>query len=258
MKYVIFSDVHGNQYALRQMIQDTQQIADGYLYLGDTSGYYYGQKECKKLLQSLPNAVLLKGNHDCNYVKSRGDEGLKQEYAAQYGNSYLCNQGTDYSRWLEGLDVQANLELGGIKIGMFHGSLQDAENGRCYPDSGLDMLQYASYDVVLQGHTHYRMARMVGDTLGLMEHLETGKSYRAPHPYGCTLVVNPGSLGQPRDGKGFSYCIFDFKKLKFSFHTVQFDKEALIREIREQNETEKNERYLISVLERDEKKGKDI
>lgn len=228
MKYVIFSDVHGNQYALRRMIADSVQNVQGYLYLGDTSGYYYGQKECMELLQSLPNGVLLRGNHDCNYQNSRGDGKLRRAYADKYGSSYLLEQGEEYLQWLSELKPQAELTIDGVRVGLFHGSPQDAENGRIYPDSPLPQEVYTPYDVVFQGHTHYRMIRQAGGT----------------------MVLNPGSLGQPRDGRGFSYCIFDFKTKTYEFDTVQFDKEALTAQIEEQEKTVKNKAYLISVLTR--------
>lgn len=250
MKYAVFSDVHGNQYALRRMIQDTAQEAQGYFYLGDTCGYYYGQRECMKLLRSLPNAILLKGNHDADYLSSRMDEKTKQELAAKYGSSYLEEQNEAYLQWLTGLKEQAEVEINGIKIGMFHGSVQNAQNGRCYPDTPIDAGEYASYDIVFQGHTHYRMARMAGDTLHLFEGISSDRTYRAPRPCGLTLVLNPGSLGQPRDGQGFSYCMFDFKRLEFEFRTVEFDKKELFREIEAHKETEKNAAYLTSVLTR--------
>lgn len=230
MKYVIFSDVHGNQYALRQMIQDTQNRVQGYWYLGDTSGYYYGQKECMELLQSLPEAVLLKGNHDSNYVNSRFHKQQQAEYAEQYGNSYLTEQGEQYSQWLKGLSFWQRLYLEGVRVGMYHGSVADAENGRIYPDTAMDEQTYADYDIVLQGHTHYRMARRVGKT----------------------LVLNPGSLGQPRDGKGFSYCVLELPTREYKFCTVQFEKKALLEEIIRHGETEKNAAYLTLVLTRGE------
>ena len=51
---------------------------------------------------------------------------------------------------------------------------------------------------MLLGHTHYRLTRS----------------------YGKSLVINPGSLGQPRDGNGFSYVILDLYNKSYEFKTV--------------------------------------
>lgn len=50
--------------------------------------------------------------------------------------------------------------------------------------------------------------------------------------FGETTVLNPGSLGQQRDGKGCSYLIFDSVKEEFEFKSVDFDREKLVRDIR--------------------------
>jgi predicted phosphodiesterase len=65
MRICLFSDIHGNGPAVRAahpMIMSEK--ADVHVFLGDLCGYYFDQNEIFILLQSIPNLVALKGNHD--------------------------------------------------------------------------------------------------------------------------------------------------------------------------------------------------
>jgi len=69
MKIVAFSDIHGNLPALEKLLKTEQ--ADLYISLGDVVNYGPWQNECVDLLESLPNKILLRGNHEECYI--RGD-----------------------------------------------------------------------------------------------------------------------------------------------------------------------------------------
>ena len=47
MILIVFSDIHGNVYALEKALKVMEQYnADEYIFLGDMAGYYYHQNEC--------------------------------------------------------------------------------------------------------------------------------------------------------------------------------------------------------------------
>ena len=116
--------------------------------------------------------------------------------------------------------------MDGERILIVHGSERSPLCGRWYPDSDID-IDSTKYDVIFCGHTHYSMVRRQGDT----------------------QIINPGSLGQPRDGKGFAYGVFDTKTRSWEAHTVKPDMDFLLRQI-EENDHENP--YLKSVLLRGE------
>ena len=61
-------------------------------------------------------------------------------------------------------------------------------------------------------------------------------------------LINPGSIGQHRDGGKPSYVVIDTNKNTEAFYEIDYDKESLIREIYNNNETLT---YLIEILNRE-------
>lgn len=232
MRYVVFSDVHGNAYALKKMLNDlkSQSNIDGYIFCGDIAGYYYGQIQVIDVFKKLNNLIIVKGNHDCMLEKAIRDRNCLNELASKYGNSYLKleNLSQDYLDYLKKTPDHKNIIIDNKRIGIFHGIPNNRLNGRYYPDTALDMAQFMEFDVVFLGHTHYRMEKKIGRT----------------------RIINPGSLGQPRDGKGCSYCIFDFNAMNCDFKTIDFEYNELIAEIEMNEDADFIKEYLTDILYR--------
>ncbi len=229
MKYIVFSDIHGNIMALNKMVAQTKgQNIDGYIFCGDIFGYFNHPKEVICELNGMSNLYAVKGNHDNNYLFSSDDIVKKLEFAEKYGVSYFSNLSEDEKRFLYDLPEVLKLNLDGRQVAVTHGGLNDHFCGRVYPDTFIDERElYFEYDIVILGHTHYQMVRYVGNT----------------------IVLNPGSLGQPRDYKGFSYCILDTETLNCTFHTVTLDKKALLADLIEKEKNMKIVNYIRKKME---------
>lgn len=231
MKYVIFSDIHGNDFALKQMLLDLEkEDINGYIYCGDIAGYYYDQERVVSRLKSLENLLIVKGNHDISYRLAYENEDEKKYYSEKYGNSYNMDIKSDVIDFINTLPIKIITKIKGYKIGIFHGSPNDAINGRIYPDFEHYNDIFKGYDICFLGNTHYRLLKNIQGS----------------------IVINPGSLGQPRDGKGFSYCIFDFETLDCDFRTIEFNKDDLKKKIYNFESDIRHRNYLISVLDRRE------
>lgn len=217
MKYVIFSDIHGNIIALDKMFAQLKgKNIDGYIFCGDIFGYFSHPKEVIQRLRKISGLNAVKGNHDNNYLLSLYDTVQKLEFAKKYGVSYFLNLSETEKKFICNLPDILKFDIDGLKIAVVHGSLDDHFNGRIYPDTTInDGALYSKYDIVILGHTHYQMMRYIGDT----------------------IILNPGSLGQPRDYRGFSYCILDTEAIQCTFYTVALDVEALLLDLinREKN-----------------------
>jgi len=236
MRYVVFSDVHGNVYALEKMLHDLRESTiDGFIYCGDIAGYYYKQEQVIDLIKQLKNLHIVMGNHDRMLVESYRDRYKLAELATKYGNSYLRDISQKYLGYLSNLPEHDQFVINNKRIDVLHGTPQDRLEGRYYPDGELDAEQFEGSDVVFLGHTHYRMKKTIRNT----------------------MIINPGSLGQPRDGKGFSYCIFDFETMICEFKTVDFDMEQLILQIKIKETNDTRKKYLINVLYRQERSYED-
>ena len=114
----------------------------------------------------------------------------------------------------------------GKKILIVHGSAAQHLEGRVYADTEVETSEFARYDLVFSGHTHYRMKRKIGHT----------------------ILLNPGSLGQPRDDQGYSYCLIDMKKEEFLFRNVCVDQEQLLHQLRLFEEDKRLLAYLKSKM----------
>lgn len=231
MILVIFSDIHGNIYALEEFISKTKGIYYDYLvYCGDIFGYYYNQKDVIEKLCQMDKLIWLKGNHDEYFLRLYQEiETDTEEYIKKYGHSYE-NLRQRFSReemdTIKKLDSKFVLKTNKGDIGIFHGTPENSLEGRLYPnDSILDSKLYDEFDIVILGHTHHRMIRREKDT----------------------LIVNSGSLGQPRDGSGYGYAILDTDAKQVKFENIFFDEQLLYKQI---DQYDRNLTKLKEVLER--------
>ena len=113
------------------------------------------------------------------------------------------------------------------RIFITHGALENYLEGRIYPDTSINESLYQQYDIIILGHTHYRMFRKVGKT----------------------ILLNPGSLGQPRDCKGFSYCILDIELETCIYKSVKIDQIRLLNEMIINKEKKLLIEYIKSKME---------
>jgi putative phosphoesterase len=215
VKLALFSDIHGNYYALQAFIKlfPLYEI-DEIIFCGDIFGYYYDQNDCIELLLQQENLIWLCGNHDF-YLCELSDGNISEEALVEkYGQSYkgiLERTPDKYIPMIRKLPRQYESTYDSKRIGVFHGTPYCPLIGRLYPDDLVfDFTQYCEYDVIILGHTHYRMDRFL---------------------YNATHIINPGSLGQPRDGKDACFAIFDTKSDELKFINVVYDMNKLENDI---------------------------
>lgn len=89
MEVVVFGDVHGNLIALEQLFKLEANNADLFISHGDIVNYGPWSNECVQLLESISNCVLLKGNHEENFIK--GEYEGKNEIANAFFNFCFPN-----------------------------------------------------------------------------------------------------------------------------------------------------------------------
>lgn len=216
MKIIVCSDIHGNKYAFDAFLESIEKISyDKIVFCGDVFGYYYYADEIAKKMQE--SFVCLLGNHDKMLLDAwdnKYSEEILFSLVEKYGSVYSTFRdiiSSDTICFLRSLDSKYIIECNGLKLGFFHGTPDDPLDGRLYPNMfPADYGIYNQFNYVFLGHTHHKMVRYFGET----------------------TVLNPGSLGQQRDGKGCSYLIFDSVKEEFEFKSVDFDREKLVRDIR--------------------------
>lgn len=220
MRICVFSDVHGNYEAFQKMLSAESENAELFIFAGDVFGYFYNQKEILRDMMKMPALLAVKGNHDEYYLSQTDKKQLIDKYGSSYTSVLLAEQ-VDF---LKSLPDFMETTIGGKRIGIFHGGPDDCLEQRIYPDSeaGLEVWQ-EKYDIVILGHTHYRLEKKAGNT----------------------LIINPGSLGQPRDGEGFSYCVLDLDNTSCCFKTVNVNVDELLSQVKKYDEGRTVHSYLV-------------
>lgn len=215
MKLLFFSDIHGNNHAFDAFIKSlsTQKNQYKLIFLGDFIGYYYGANEIISYCRE-NNISCILGNHDKYFLDILDGKLILEKYVKKYGRSYeiaLKTVSKENVSFLKQLDKNKTLVSANKKVYICHGSPLDNLEGRIYPDTDLSVFEEAvkGFNYVVTGHTHHKMVRS----------------------YGSTVFLNPGSLGQQRDGKGCSYMLLDVEKDVYSFHTIDYSIASLESEI---------------------------
>ena len=214
MRMIIFSDIHGNKYAFDKFIEDIKHIDYDYIiFCGDIFGYYYNQEYVIDKLKQIDKLIWLKGNHDDMFVKVC--KGLIDEETciSKYGHSYSGLKkkfSAELIEYIDKLPAHFKLNIDNKLIGIFHGTPGAPLDGRLYPNNDIISTdEYDFYDIVILGHTHFKMKRNINNT----------------------VIINPGSIGQPRDGKGFGYAVLDINTGEVEFKNIEFNVDELYKEI---------------------------
>lgn len=228
MKIIVFSDIHGNIQALEAMLKQAEDYGvEQFIFCGDIMGYFLHQDEVIDRLRQLSNLYAVSGNHDSYYIQTVAGSRERVAFAKKYGRSYLKELGNCRREYLKNLPKAMELQIEGRKVFVTHGSLEWYMEGRVYPDTEINADLYSRYDMIILGHTHYQMYRTIGNT----------------------VLLNPGSLGQPRDGKGYSYCFMDTEKKEFAFKTAAVDSQKLLDGLIFSGEDRQLIKYLKSKME---------
>ena len=236
MKVAILSDIHGNFTALDAVLRvATRERVELLLILGDCVGYYY---DVVKVLERLEpwDSVMIRGNHEDMLARSRRSPAELASVTKKYGHGVsvaLKNLDEAHLDLLEELPEQREVSLGGVRLLLSHGSPLD-HNAYIYPDTDVQRLRDAvitEYDFVLTGHTHHAFASVV---------------------QGVTLL-NPGSVGQPRDwGGAASWIILDTANKVFRFIRTRYEVKSVADQARQRDPSMK---YLVDILYRNQDPG---
>jgi len=237
MRYLVFGDVHGNAPALAAVLADAKRRGyDAAVFLGDLVGYYPYPCEALDLVRSLEPVVALRGNHDelLLTLASGGDPAAADEEAVvvEVVERHLGELGESERRYLEGLAAGAQRDGWAAAHGGFRRpfdylmTLADAE----------EQLEHLPAPVGLVGHTHVPRAHVSVDHDGerlwrMIDFDGTQRGYRVPPR--ATAFLNPGSVGQPRDGNpSAAYALYDADTRQFEVHRAAYDVGSVIRRVR--------------------------
>ncbi|MDI6902470.1 MAG: metallophosphoesterase family protein [Methanocellales archaeon] len=198
MKIALISDIHSNLPALKAVLDiiDVDQI----LCAGDIVGYYPFPNEVIELVKE-HDLRSIYGNHDKAVIT--GDTSWFNPIAASAIEWTRDNISLEGIKFLEELPAQLMFE----DVAIVHGSPHDPDE-YVYPTTSPAKLEkfldQVSKKVLVLGHTHVQWSLELGDR----------------------KIINPGAVGQPRDGNPkAAYAILDTKSKEFTMHRIGYDVE---------------------------------
>jgi diadenosine tetraphosphatase ApaH/serine/threonine PP2A family protein phosphatase len=229
VRLLIFSDVHSNLEAFEAILHAAGSW-DLAVNLGDTVGY-----------GADPNAVIarasrlvalhVRGNHDCAVLQGGDAENFNPAaaLAVEWTRNHLT---AAHRKWLASVPAGPLEECRLAKTQFVHGSPLD-EDEYLYGAAAIrQVLAGSSRELIFCGHTHLQGAAEYSDGSVRMldpgyDH-QPGKAERCDVPLegGSRYLVNPGSVGQPRDGDWrAAFAIYDSGKRLLSFWRTPYNVE---------------------------------
>ncbi len=234
----ILSDIHANLEALEAVLRDLERKRiDGFVLLGDVIGYGPNPRECIERVMKADVALL--GNHEealLYYPENFNDKAREAlEWTREQLNSGTHDRELNYEMW----DF-----LGGLKE-------RDTDGKRYHYVHGSPLDPVREYVTPKLVHKPERLAAMFGafeEQFCFCGHshipgiyLEDGR-FASPKAFKHELslaalkerrlIVNVGSVGQPRDGDPRA-CYVTIDKERLRFHRVEYDYRPTQEKIRQ-------------------------
>ncbi|PYS55458.1 MAG: metallophosphoesterase [Acidobacteria bacterium] len=232
MRYLILSDIHSNLEALQACLQRAEQAGYGsVLCCGDIVGYGPNPVEAINIVRNL-KGMCVRGNHD--RVAAGLDEANQfnphARHAVYWTRSVLDESSREYLRSLPLGPLSASAEAQ-----LVHGAITD-EDDYIFTEADADEnFRLTTKPMTFFGHSHFPVV-FVSDGPG---HSAAATSYEFDEftavkcEAGKKLFVNPGSVGQPRDGDvRASFAIWDQDRSRIEFYRVEYDVEATQEKMR--------------------------
>ena len=210
MKIGLISDIHSNAPALKEVLNYLEDAGiDRIVHAGDVIGYNPFPNEVIRMLMD-KKVEGIRGNHEIIYLTGDTSRAYEPaEMAIEWTKKVLASNSSDY---ISRLDDSMTFQVEGVRVAVYHGSPSSPwkythENG-----AKSDLLKEADADILVLGHTH----------IPYVKRLRQG------------LIVNPGSVGQPRDRDWrTSFAILEIEKMNAKIVRLPYDVESVISKIHE-------------------------
>jgi predicted phosphodiesterase len=225
----VLADVHANAPALEAVLAAAAAAhVDSYLVLGDVVGYGPHPERCIARLAELAPAIKLRGNHD-HVVATGALDATMNGPAREVAAWTLARLDAEERRWLLAQEVE-HLDEGWMAV---HGAPRDPHRFFAYVyeltfRDNLAHLRERGIPICFYGHTHVPFVHRLRAEGG-GEKLRPVDLQLAPGP---TWLVNPGSVGQPRDGDArASFVLWDRRTNQLAFRRVAYPMHETLRDL---------------------------
>ncbi len=219
MRTLILSDIHANLTALSAVLEHAKPY-DRVWCLGDVVGYGPDPNACVERLRQLPGLKCIKGNHDAAILGEIDKNAFNHEARASL--EWLDSELKPVNRrWLQQREERLTFE----KFTLVHGSPRNPV-WEYIMDLGSARQNMSEFEtqLCLVGHTHIPCVFQVDEDQDISSTRLYAMSPEVSFKLERKAIINPGSVGQPRDhDPRSSYLIYDSSAEEWSYRRVKYD-----------------------------------
>ena len=225
MRYAIFADIHGNLEALHAALEYTQKHhLNHYIVLGDSIGYGADPNACYEWAQKHAEYHVL-GNHEAAVLHEK----IRWEFNdwARVAIDWTAERLSP--GWLQSIKELPYLQIH-QDMTFSHGTIHDPEHFHYLvdPSDALRSFLALQTQIGFVGHSHIPCSFL--ENAGTGGYLEEGRHRLIK---GERYLLNPGSIGQPRDrDPRLSFGVFDDHDLTFEIVRLSYDNKKAAAKIR--------------------------
>ena len=231
MRYLILSDLHANWEALEAVVQETEGKYDKAVCCGDLVGYAADPNLVVDWVRDHCE-VVVRGNHDraCTGLDDLQWFNPVARQAALWTLEHLTKPNIEYTALLS----KGPLLLDDFEV--VHGSPYDEDEYVLAAGEAGQAFSYLENRLAFFGHTHvqggfiWNHSRV--ETTGRVS-ARSGRESMDIDP-DCVYLINPGSVGQPRDGDPrAAFVMYDSDVHAVTYHRIPYDVETAQKKIRD-------------------------
>jgi predicted phosphodiesterase len=223
LRQLILSDIHSNLEALEKSLALAEGKYDQVLCLGDLVGYGPDPNAVVSLIRSLARTIV-RGNHDkaCCGLSDAEDFNFLARAATEWTRTQLTQENYEFLR---------NLPTGPIRVDgveLVHGSPFDEDEYIFDSLGAVQAFQSADAPVVFFGHSHHQGGFVLTADKRLqpisLPTIKDDEPATFPFRDDARFLLNPGSIGQPRDGDPrAAFAILDLDHQRVDFYRTAYD-----------------------------------
>jgi len=229
MRYLILSDIHANQEALTAVLAHVRRKRwDKAIVLGDVVGYGANPNQAVDTVRRLKPLVAIRGNHDkvCSGIE---DGEMFNRVALQAAMWTRRKLNPSNLRWLQSLPQGPVVVDGAFAVA--HGTPIDEDAYIFGEIEALNVFRQTTFPLCFFGHSHFPVIFGLSPE-AIQTVLTSPPAFRFRLEPGVRYLVNPGSIGQPRDGNPLaSFAMFDTETQTVSVYRVAYRIERAQRKI---------------------------
>ena len=223
MKYLILSDIHANKEALSAIMSYVRRKPwDKAVFLGDLVGYGANPNQAVDMVRKLRPLVAVRGNHDkvCSGIEDGEMFNRIALEAALWTRRKLTRTNLT---WLRSLPEGPAMVDDAFAIS--HGTPIDEDAYIFGEIEALNVFRQTTFPICFFGHSHFPVIFALSPD-AITTVLTVPPTFRFKLQEGVRYLINPGSVGQPRDGSPMtSFAMYDSDTRVVSIHRLEYQVE---------------------------------